>query len=155
MQHGIEGKQTWVLGKMSIYSVTEDKANISGPIIRQLLSFKEQFGTGSYNKATPIGDAMKSAATNALEKCASLYDIAHEAYKGLIKVPEDNVLSVDQKKDVALHNLLKVCKEYKVNKEVFSKFVMNVLKEEKSHKDLTPDEIQQLIDHLEKYKAPF
>jgi len=162
LQHGIEGKDAWVLGRLTIYDVIRDKTNVEGPFARKILSVVEQFGTGVYNKGTSLGDAMKGAATNALEKCASLKDVGHKAYKGLQDVPKDhpNSKTINQSKTTNDYNknkvkLLELCREYKIGKEAFPTLVKTVLKEEKSISDMTAEEIQALVTHVEKNQGPF
>lgn len=75
-----DGKVTgsaWVHGKLSILSS-------NGVPIKSV----EQFGNNSVNRATGLGDVLKGATTNCFCKCCSFFDIAHEAYKGLLKLPD-------------------------------------------------------------------
>lgn len=152
LSHGmIDGEKkgvadVWVLGRLTIKDIT----------------VVDQFGTGSYNKGTSIGDALKSAATNALEKCASLKDIGHIAYKGLLEVPETHpnhkeikTNKIEKSKNIVKEELALACKKFNINKDSFPTLVKTVLKEEKNIKDITIEEMQKLIEHLEKYGAPF
>jgi len=153
-EHELVKTQAWVLGQLTIYVSKIDAEAIDGPIIRKVMTVKEQFGTGSMNKVTPIGDAFKSAATNSLEKCASLLDIGHEAYKGLVKVPTNSKYAVTEKQ-ATRSKFASTCKKYNVGKAEMSGFTKNVLGASKEAKELTIDEMNKLINHLEKNKAPF
>jgi len=155
IEHGIEGGDAWTKGRLTIYNIEYIKDTVDGPVVRQKITVKEQFGTGSYNKGTSLGDSFKSSATNALEKCASLVDIGHLAYKGLVDVPDGNEKKPLMEIDKLKTELAKKCKELKIDKVAFVSFVKNVLKEEKAAKDLTKEELSILIEHLEKNKAPF
>lgn len=152
---GKEEQQVWVLGQLTIFVSKFDKDALDGPIIRKVMTVKEQFGFGAQNKMTPLGDAYKAAATNSCEKCASLLDIGHKAYKGLLKVPTQHPESEGIISEEVKDKLAKICKQYKIDKKTFPDFVKNVLKEKIEGKDLTSEQMGQLINHLEKNKAPF
>lgn len=69
------GTGVWVLGKLLVLD----------PTTRQVLVTKEQFGSSDIkftkeNKEVDYADDMKSAATDALKKCASLLGIAADIY---------------------------------------------------------------------------
>jgi len=153
-EHGREGDDVWIWGRLTTYITNQDDVNH-----RKILSFREQFGTSKYNKGTTVGDCYKGAATNALEKCASHYDIGHLAYKGLVEVPDDNPKSKTIKVDKAKKELLVECKKYNINKDAFKTLTKNVLKleedEERSIAEMTTEEIEKLTEHLKKNKTPF
>lgn len=50
---------------------------------------KGQYGQHPIHKNVPFGDALKSAGTDALKKCASLYGIALDVYWGQLDSPEE------------------------------------------------------------------
>lgn len=152
--HDIVKVEAWVLGRLTVYASKFDKDAIDGPIIRKVMTKKEQFGTGRYNKGTSLGDTFKSAATNALEKCASLLDIGHEAYKGLVPVPQDSKYAVSEI-DAIRSKFASTCNKYNVHKPEMPGFTKNILGISKAPKDLTIEEMNKLIQHLEKNKAPF
>lgn len=49
---------------------------------------KSQYGQHPIHQKVPIGDAFKSAGTDALKKCASLFGIALDVYWGQLDAPE-------------------------------------------------------------------
>jgi len=147
LEHGIEGTNAWSKGRLTVYLTLSDGSTIT--------RFREQFGVGNYNKATPLGDAFKSSATNALEKCASLLDIGHLAYKGLVKIPDENSFSDDAERDKAKDILRAECKKCNIDKEAFLVLIKTVLKKEKEPSSLTIEEMQKMVDYLEKNGVPF
>lgn len=162
LKHGVEGKEAWVLGRLTIYQSKWDENAIDGPLIRKVLTIKEQFGTSSYNKGTSYGDALKGAATNAFEKACSFLDVGHIAYKGLLSVPESHPKAGEVNKNKKNNSLAQVkkelleeCKKYKINKDAFPVLVKNVLKEDKAVGDMTEEDMRKLIEHLQKHGAPF
>jgi len=165
VEKGQEGTMVWVLGKLTIYNLTINKEpNVMNGtyVIREKLSFKEQFGMGEVKKDMSLGDAYKSATTDAIGKCASWFDVGHKAYKGLEKVPDNHPKKKEtveaensNKRGDLLKDLLEECKNAKINKAAFSTLVKTVLKEEKSIDDIDEEEIQKLIDHIKKTGAPF
>ena len=159
VEKGIEGEEVWVLGRLTIYAPVVSSNNLNSPITRIVLTTKEQFGTSSYSKNMPIGDAYKSAATNAMEKCASLLDIAHQAYKGLLKVPT-GTKGAETAKEADRENLLTklsfLCSECDITKDSF-KTLQNTVHNKPDAKigDFNEDEIKAMIKHLEENKSPF
>ena len=150
---------SWVLGRLTVYTIQKNTFEM---IERTKITSKEQFGTAKFSKAMGIGDCLKAAATNALDKCASNLDIAHHAYKGLVPPPED--FESDKEAEVTTtedltelrSKLSKTCKEYGVKtKADLNVFIKNVLKEEIEAKELNAEQINKLVVHLEKNKAPF
>ena len=131
-----------------------------------MVCVKEQCGTSQYNKNFSIGDALKSAVTNATEKCASMFDVGIKAYKGLLELPKNHPMykkakkvkedssAKDKRKDLLLE-LVEECKKYGIEKSAFPALVKNVLNEEIATKNLTEDNINQLIKHVKKNKSPF
>lgn len=159
VEKGIEGKQVWVLGRLTIYAPVITPNRLEGPISRNVVTIKEQFGTSDYKGSMPLGDALKSAATNAMEKCASLLDIAHEAYKGLL-TPPSGTKGDDDAKEVERDNLLSeltsTCKKYEIDKDSFKTLKKTVHgKEDGEIDDFSTDEIEAMIDHLNEHKSPF
>ena len=70
---GREGKQIWVLGKLTIY------------FAKDFFISKEQYGSATVKitregKVVNLGDDYKAAASDALKKCASMFGIAHDVY---------------------------------------------------------------------------
>jgi hypothetical protein len=172
-EFGKEGNEVWVLGKLTIYlsKIENDKDPImDGPIVRKVLCNKSQFGTSKVVKADEkakdstyemnLGDAYKSAATDSLGKCASMLDIGHKAYKGIVEYTTNGSKEVkkmveDKSRDESLAKLLALCKEHSVNKSAFKVLVKNALKFDKAVEDLSNEDIEKLIKHLETHKAPF
>jgi hypothetical protein len=81
-ENNTEG-EVWVRGKLTIIDHKKGY-RVS----------KTQYGQHPIHKNVPIGDAYKSAASDSLKKCASLFGIAHDVYwkisesEGAPKVPE-------------------------------------------------------------------
>ena len=163
IEKGIEGKDAWVWGRLSIYKIIIDEA--LGTYSRILMSSVDQFGTGSYNAGTSLGDAMKGASSNALEKCASLKDIGHLAYKGLVGVPEEHPESQNLKADKAksdrdntIKELGAICKKYKIDTKSFPTLTKNVLKESIESNNIASIEtadLVKLIEFVKKHEGPF
>ena len=139
---GIEGTNAWAKGRLTVHFKDRSVS-------------KDQFGVGTYNKGTPLGDAFKSAATNALEKCASLLDIGHRAYKGLLPVPSDNVNKDDSDREKAKELLKKECVKCKINAEAFETLKKTVLKKEKATAELTVADLNEMTAYLQKNGVPF
>ena len=84
VEHKVEEKEVYVLGRLTIKDFkTGNEIN------------KEQFGTkeriqknGTY--ASPVGDVLKSASTDALKKCASMLGVALDVYSGMIEAQEEH-----------------------------------------------------------------
>ena len=114
LEFGREDNDAWVKGQLTTYMCKFDANAIDGPLIRKVMSIKQQFGTSKYNKGTEMGDVYKSASTNALEKCASLFDVGHKAYKGLLKVPDEHPEKEGSDKTTAKNDLLVECKKCEV-----------------------------------------
>lgn len=143
---------TWVRGQLTIYLPSYEKDGINGKLKRDVVTVKQQFGTSKWTAYMELGDALKGAATNSMEKCASLLDIGHQAYKGLLPPPGEEPESTE----VTLKSTLSSkCKEHSIGKAAFETLTKNVLKEEKPIKELTDEDMQKLIDHLEKNGSPF
>lgn len=144
-------KSVWAWVRLSIYQRDENG-------IRQLLSFREQYGNNSKNKYSEIGDVYKGAVTNGLDKCASLYDIAHEVYKGKVSEPE-KILTEDEKLEAAFTKLKSVCSEVEIGKDTFPALTKNVLGKEltavKAKKALKLEDVEKLIAHVEEKGSPF
>ncbi len=83
--HAHTDTNAWVLGRLSIL---DENGNT--------IKFIEQFGDNTINKAIGLGDALKGATTNSFGKCCSWFDIAHKAYKGLLKLPKGKSRSESQ-----------------------------------------------------------
>jgi hypothetical protein len=154
LQFGTDEKieWVWVLGKLTIYVSKKDENSVQGPLVRSVMTTKNQFGT-SYNGGAGLGDAYKGAATNSFEKCSSFLDIAHIAYKGDLPAPGE--APIDDKIEEAKEELKKECKKYDVGKEAFKTLLKTVLKEDREPNSLTTEEIKKLTEHLKKNKAPF
>lgn len=155
LEHEIEGSEAWALGQLTVYTCKHDIDAIDGPLVRKIMTVKQQFGTGSYNRGTSLGDAKKSAATNAFEKCASMLDVGHKAYKGLEKPPEEHPKSEEMKIEDSKEQLIRECKTHKIDKGAFKVLVKTVLKEEKEIGKINTDEMKLLIEHLKKNESPF
>lgn len=152
LEHWVSDKEdkhrtAWVLGELTVFNTSD----------RTILTVKNQFGHCNINRALPIGDALKGAATNALEKAASLMDIGHEAYKGLLEAPKKE-LTNDEKFSIAIKELSAECKKYEINKENFVALTKNVLGKEVTSdniKTLTIEEVGKLTVHVKTKKSPF
>ena len=154
----------WCWGKLTIYISRPNEDGINGPLTRSILTVKEHVGSCENKKSISYGDAMKGAATNCMEKCASMVDIGQDAYKGLVSYPGDlkktssatppTATPVDQRAEL-LTELKISCKDVKIGKEAFKVMVKNVLKSEKGNEELTIEDIQKLIDHVKKSGSPF
>lgn len=163
LKYGVEGKDAWVLGRLTIYEIRRDENSIDGPLIRKTMAVKDQFGSSFYNQEdSSYGDALKGAATNSFEKCCSFIDIGHLAYKGLVLVPENHPSQTEisqNKKEVETKKLIselrEECQKHKINKDAFPTLVKTVLKQEKSIDSMNGTEIAQLISHLKTHGAPF
>lgn len=77
VEHGIEGKQVWVKGKLTVRGGKDGSRTIS----------KTQFGRNdikyrrdSKTEMLDFGNDMKGAASDALKKCASMFGIASDIY---------------------------------------------------------------------------
>jgi len=162
-EHGFRDKtdaknftsEIWVLGQLTIYVVKFDENAIDGPILRKVMTVKQQFGFGTHNKNMSLGDALKGATTNALEKCASLIDIGHEAYKGLLKIPSTHPETKTITQDESKSKLAQLCKKNGIKKPEFKQLIMTVFNEEKDPSQLLPEELDKLSAHLEKNNGPF
>lgn len=165
LDSGQEKGWAWVKGRLTIYYVEYDKTHMHGPVLRKEISKKEQFGTSRVSPISGLGDAFKGAATNCMEKAASLLDIGHKAYKGQEPIPggksqkyaskSDSAEEAPSELDEAKNKLLKACKDHKINKEAFKVLQKTVLKEEKDITQISLEEINKLVEYLEKNKAPF
>ena len=149
-----DGKWAWVWGRLSIFHTEINKDSINGPVIRQLLSFKDQFGTSKHNASTGVGDAYKGAATNSMEKAASFYDIGHKAYKGLEPAPGKRQENLSDREKIT-KELAVVCKEYNIKKAAFAVVIETVLKSKKAVSELTEEELTKTLEYIKKNKAPF
>ncbi len=164
-----EIKDGWgvVLGRLSVYEFITYQDEESTLRERRLVCKKEQFGTATLNAETGAGDCLKGAATNSLEKCSSLLDIGHLAYKGKEKVHKDNGEEVrgtegtEEVKETApsisskKSQLSAICAEKGIKKVAFNSMIKNVLKEDKKHTDLTSEDLDKLIEHVKSNGAPF
>jgi hypothetical protein len=67
------------------------------------VAVRTQWGGAKRHKNSELGDVLKSAFTNGLCKAASMLDIAHEAYKGLLEevIVESKDLQIDEAEAVA------------------------------------------------------
>jgi len=155
LKHEIEGNEVWVLGQITVVVPSEGDGPDSYVV-------KQQFGQGQKNRVTSLGDTLKGAATNAFEKCCSMLDIGHKAYKGLETVPGNHKYSKGATKSKeavgiqkARETLLDECKKAKIDKGAFPVLVKNVLKEEKTINEMDEAEIIKLAEHLKKNGAPF
>jgi hypothetical protein len=63
LDRGLVGDDHWVLGQLTVHL----------PGGRDVV--REQYGEATTNRGMPIGDALKSAASSALKKCASLIGV--------------------------------------------------------------------------------
>jgi hypothetical protein len=152
--------EVWVLGRFSLNTFVKDE--VSGRITKTLISFKDQFGTSNVNSGMDLGDAYKSASTDALGKCASWFDIGGKAYKGLEKRTPMSVDDIEPKNiepesdiDAKKTELATLCKEYKIGKEAFKTLQMTVFKEVREISELTIEDVEKLIEHLKATKSPF
>lgn len=153
----------WCHGKLTMYVSGADE--ISGLMKRAVVCVKEQIGSCEYSERISYGDALKGAATNCLEKCASMLDIGHTAYKGELEATPDALIKMGDSGGEAPHKaddrealtleLKVVCKECGIGKEAFPKLVKNALKTEKETKELTVDDLKKLIAHVKTNKSPF
>lgn len=156
LQFGLshDNKGVWVQGRLSIYHTEMNKDSINGPVVRQLLSFKDQFGTSMCNSTSTLGDSYKGAATNAMEKAASLYDVGHKAYKGLEPLPGERKEDLSDK-DKIKDELINICKKHKIGKIAFATLKETVLKSKKETEELTEEELTKILEYVKKSKSPF
>lgn len=150
----------------SAYMENED-IKMYGAIKRSVVCVKDQIGSCEYRpNEISYGDALKGAATNCLEKCASLLDIGHEAYKGLVEYegktsakkasPEEKTEKVEDKEEANIRTELRVlCKEYGIGNQAFIAMIKNVLKVDKEMKDLNIEDYKKLLNHVKINKSPF
>lgn len=156
-QFELSEKAAWALCKLSIYAVVtqQDSNHPDYPFRRHLITEKQQFGHCNVNKALYGGDALKGAATNALEKAASQLDVGHEAYKGLLERPD----TPTDPKEKQFAELKHLCSQYEIGKTTFPALCKHVLKRsvdaDKAKDDLNEEDLTRLIEHVKKNKAPF
>lgn len=154
----VDGTDVAMRGKLTIYKITDKGDKITSAentIIKEPLIVRENWGTAKTNKYMPKGEAYKSASTDALKKCASMLDIGHEAYKGLERRLENSTSpDYDTKNSDTKQKLKETCIKYNIKQGGFKVLCNTVLKEEKKAADLTEEEMQKLINHLEKHGAP-
>lgn len=147
--------EIWVLGRFTLNTFNED------PITKRLtkveISHKDQFGTSNVNSGMDLGDAYKSASTDALGKCASWFDIGGKAYKGLEKRPALSTDDIEPQSDIDAKKseLASLCKDYKIGKEAFKTLQMTVFKEVREISELAIEDVDKLIEHLKTTKSPF
>ncbi len=163
LEHGMEKFEfktktlieVWVLGRFTLNTFNED------PITKRLtkveISHKDQFGTSNVNSGMDLGDAYKSASTDALGKCASWFDIGGKAYKGLEKRPALSTDDIEPQSDIDAKKseLASLCKDYKIGKEAFKTLQMTVFKEVREISELAIEDVDKLIEHLKTTKSPF
>lgn len=140
----------WVLGELSVHISENGK--------EEKHIIKQQFGHCTMNKFLPIGDALKGASTNSLEKAASLFDIGHEAYKGQLKKPAVELTPEEEKAEL-LAELKELCSEHDIDAKTFPTLTNSVLEKKIEAKDakksLKIEDIQKLIDHVKSTGSPF
>jgi len=163
-----DGGVAWVLGRLTVYQIfanEEGKPDINGDIIvRSVMTKKDQFGSSSVGEMG-IGDALKGAATNSFEKCASMLDIGHLAYKGLVPAPEkpsksentNPTESVKTNDPTELKKQLReLCTQYNIRKVGLMNLTKTLLKKEIDLTELNDiEDLKKLIKHIEVNKAPF
>lgn len=177
LKYDIVDKYVWVLGRLTVYSVaaavTDPNAtnilDINHRIMyRDITTVKDQFGT-SFIGEMGVGDALKGAATNSLEKCASMLDIGHMAYKGLLPAPKEdiflnkenkpsniNIREKDETEEELKIKLKNLCTKYQIGKVGLTNLIKNILKKDIAIVDLKElDDFKKLIKHIEVNKAPF
>lgn len=66
-------------------------------IDKTLIASRTQWGGNGIFNQKSISDAKKGAITNAICKCASMFDVAHKAYKGLLPPVEINAEAITDK----------------------------------------------------------
>jgi len=185
IKYDIADRFAWVWGRLSVYACRGyskeklDENDLLEPIHRTIMTIKEEFGSCKIGNLG-IGDALKGAATNALEKCASLLDIGHEAYKGKVsapkslldkkkkveyvpktlaeKAPEEIQAQEELEKNVPkLKSMLsELCSQHKMGKTALSAAIKNVLNKEISPAELEdPEDFLKLIKHIKATGAPF
>lgn len=140
--------QVWVLGELLV---------VDG----ETKTFYQNFGQGEFSKTMSVGDAFKSAGTDAMGKCASYFGIGEKAYKGLetrkpIAATATTGAVVSDTESMT-EELIVLLEKHKVNKkEIFVTLCKNVLNREVQKKaDLTPEEMAKIIHHLKVNEAPF
>lgn len=164
LQLDIKENCAYCWGRLTVYSVRQDENNINSHIMRGMLTKKEQVGSCELSDKITYGDALKGSVTNCIEKCASLFDIGHEAYKGLLssvgsssptkaKTKIENAISLDDLKK----ELRTLCTENKITGETAkSQLIKNVLGKDIKDKDsFTAEDYEKLIHHVKVHKTPF
>ena len=162
LQFGTETKSVWALVEIKVYNVAyfKDESHIDFPFKRHLMCIKQHFGHCSFNVGLPISEAYKGAVTNALCKCASLLDIGNQAYKGELTIDDvkTNESPAKQLKE-GIKDLSALCKQYEIGSNSFTTLTKTVLGKEitakDAKKDLSLEEIEQLIEHVKEKKSPF
>lgn len=132
IQHGKEGNQIWVHGKLTVKSPDGSQSVIKSQFGRADIKFMK----GSKTDMVDFGNDLKAASTDCLKKCASLLGIASDVYgKAEVKdnqmtVAPDDTVSADEKVLDPDGNPTAVCKmcgdpisdqEYGYSKKLYGK----------------------------------
>lgn len=75
LEHGIEGGQVWVKGKLTVRGVDSDQVIVKTQFGRNDIKFRK-----GAKDMLDLGNDMKGAASDALKKCASMLGIASDIY---------------------------------------------------------------------------
>jgi len=162
--------------RLNMYMIVDSNNALN----KVLVATRIQWGSARKKGRQEYGDALKSAHTNGLCKCASMFDIAHKAYKGqLIPVEprkENIVVDVEEAKayDAAaqvekqemprrrelsatepdIRAARKKLRDVAAAKRITRNQVQEVSEKEfgkAQSKDLTLEELSQLIDIFERW----
>lgn len=90
-----EGKDIATKVKLTIFIITKSE---DGTYTKIPIASRTQWGSSRRYGNQLYGDVLKSAFTNGLCKAASLFDVAHDAYKGLLAPVEslDDMIDEDE-----------------------------------------------------------
>lgn len=86
IQHGKEGNQIWVHGKLTVKSADGTQTVTKSQFGRADIKYMK----GSKTEMVDFGNDLKAASTDSLKKCASLLGIASDVY-GKAEVKENNI----------------------------------------------------------------
>lgn len=96
VEHGKEGGQVWVKGKLTVKSPKGDTITKS-----QFGRAEIKFMKGSTTQMVDFGNDLKAAATDSLKKCASLLGIASDIY-GKQEYKQEANVDIKAKEEVVL-----------------------------------------------------
>jgi hypothetical protein len=89
----VEDKDIATKVKLTLFTWIKD---VNGVINKVPIISRSQWGSARRHTKGEFGDALKSAYTNGICKCASLFDVAHDAYKGLLAPVESSDDLIDE-----------------------------------------------------------